>query len=150
MTRRLDKWRQCELFGETEEALSSQISHWLEKVRSEFSVFVSDKGIAEIRMLNGVEKPLAADHAKEQSTPLNRRASKEIEEYLRGTRKSFELKTDLSSLTSFMTKVLKETEKIPYGETRSYGWVANQVGNPKASRAVGQALHRNPVPLVIP
>ncbi len=49
-----------------------------------------------------------------------------------------------------MTKVLKETEKIPYGETRSYGWVANQIGNPNASRAVGQALHRNPVPLIIP
>lgn len=150
MTRRLDKWRQGELFGETGESLSSQISHWLEKVRSEFSVFVSDEGVAEIRMLNGVEKPLAADHAKEQSTPLNRRASKEIEEYLRGTRKSFKLKTDFSSLTPFMTKVLKETEKIPYGETRSYGWVANQIGNPKASRAVGQALHRNPVPLIIP
>ncbi|MCY4129057.1 MAG: methylated-DNA--[protein]-cysteine S-methyltransferase [Gammaproteobacteria bacterium] len=150
MTRRLDKWRQGELFGETGESLSSQISHWLEKVRSEFSVFVSDEGVAEIRMLNGVEKPLAADHAKEQSTPLNRRASKEIEEYLRGTRKSFKLKTDLSSLTPFMTKVLKETEKIPYGETRSYGWVSNQIGNPKASRAVGQALHRNPVPLIIP
>ncbi|MCY3822795.1 MAG: methylated-DNA--[protein]-cysteine S-methyltransferase [Nitrospinae bacterium] len=150
MTRRLEKWRQGELFCETGGSLSSQISHWLEKVRSEFSVFVSDEGIAEIRMLNGVEKPLVADHAREQLTPLSRRASKEIEEYLRGTRKSFKLKTDLSSLTPFMTEVLKETEKIPYGETRSYGWVANQIGNPKASRAVGQALHRNPVPLVIP
>ncbi len=49
-----------------------------------------------------------------------------------------------------MEKVLRETEKIPYGETRSYGWVAKQIGNLKASRAVGQALHRNPVPLVIP
>ena len=150
MARRMDKWRQGELFQKDGESLENHVAEWLQKVRAEFSVFVSDEGIAEIRMLSGVEKPLVADHASEQSTPLNRRASKEIKEYLKGTRKSFELKTDLSSLTPFMTKVLRETEKIPYGETRSYGWVANQIGNPKASRAVGQALHRNPVPLVIP
>ncbi|MDE0340706.1 MAG: methylated-DNA--[protein]-cysteine S-methyltransferase [Nitrospinae bacterium] len=150
MARRVDKWRQGELFQKDGESLENHVAEWLQKVRAEFSVFVSDEGIAEIRMLHGVEKPLVADHAEEQSTPLSRRASKEIEEYLKGTRKSFELKTDLSSLTPFITKVLRETEKIPYGETRSYGWVANQIGNPKASRAVGQALHRNPVPLVIP
>jgi len=150
MARRVDKWRQGELFQKDGESLENHVAEWLQKVRAEFSVFVSDEGIAEIRMLHGVEKPLVADHAKEQSTPLSRRVSKEIEEYLKGTRKSFKLKTDLSSLTPFITKVLRETEKIPYGETRSYGWVANQIGNPKASRAVGQALHRNPVPLVIP
>ena len=149
MARRVDKWRQGELFQKDGESLETHVAEWLQKVRAEFSVFVSDEGIAEIRMLHGVEKPLVADHAKEQSTPLSRRASKEIEEYLKGTRKSFELKTDLSSLTPFITQVLRETGKIPYGETRSYGWVANQIGNPKASRAVGQALHRNPVPLVI-
>ena len=150
MTRRVDKWRQGELFRKDGESLENHVAEWLQKVRAEFSVFVSDEGIAEIRMLDGVEKPLVADHAREQSTPLSRRASKEIQEYLEGTRKSFKLKADLSSLTPFMIKVLNETENIPYGETRSYGWVANQIGNPKASRAVGQALHRNPVPLVIP
>ena len=150
MARRMDKWRQGELFQKDGESLENHVAEWLQKVRAEFSVFVSDEGIAEIRMLDGVEKPLVADHAREQSTPLSRRVSKEIEEYLKGTRKSFKLETDLSRLTPFMTKVLKETEKIPYGETRSYGWVANQIGNAKASRAVGQALHRNPVPLVIP
>lgn len=150
MTIRVDKWRQGELFQKDGGSLENHVAEWLQKVRAEFSVFVSNEGIAEIRMLNGVEKPLAADHAREQSTQLSNRASKEIEEYLKGTRKSFELKTDLSSLTPFMKKVLMETEKIPYGETRSYGWVAKQIGNPNASRAVGQALHRNPVPLVIP
>lgn len=150
MARLADKWRQVELFQQDGDSLENHVAEWLQKVRAEFSVYVSDEGIAEIRMLNGVKKPLVAEHAREQSTPLSRRASKELEEYLEGMRKSFKLKTDLSSLTPFMTKVLRETEKIPYGETRSYGWVANQVGNPNASRAVGQALHRNPVPLVIP
>ncbi len=150
MKRWLNEWRQDELFHEAGESLETHVAYWLKKVRAEFSVFVSDKGIAEIRMLNGVEKPLVADHASEQSTPLSLQTSKEIKEYLEGARKSFRLKTDLSSLTPFMEKVLRQTEKIPYGETRSYGWVARQIGNSKASRAVGQALHRNPVPLVIP
>ena len=53
-------------------------------------------------------------------------------------------------LTKFQWKVLAVTAKIPLGETRSYKWVAQQAGCPKASRAVGQALRRNPYPLIIP
>ncbi len=150
MTRWPKEWRQGELFGEGAESPEAHVAYWLHRVRTEFRVFVSGAGIAEIRMLHGVEKPLAAPHAGEQSTPLGLRTTKEIEEYLGGGRKTFDLKTDLSSLTPFMEKVLRQTEKIPYGQTRSYGWVAKRVGNPGAARAVGQALHRNPVPLVIP
>lgn len=54
------------------------------------------------------------------------------------------------SLTPFQWKVLETTMKIPLGQTRSYKWVAAQVGSPKAVRAVGQALKRNPYPVVIP
>ena len=50
----------------------------------------------------------------------------------------------------FSREVLLASERIPYGETRSYAWVAKEAGRPKAARAVGQALHRNPVPLIIP
>ena len=53
-------------------------------------------------------------------------------------------------LTKFQWKVLAATLNIPLGETRSYKWVAQQIGNPKAVRAVGQALRRNPYPLIIP
>lgn len=53
-------------------------------------------------------------------------------------------------LTKFQWKVLDVTAKIPLGETRSYKWVAQQVGSPKAVRAVGQALKRNPYPVIIP
>ena len=58
--------------------------------------------------------------------------------------------TKHKKLTKFQWKVLGVTAKIPLGETRSYQWVANQVGSPKAVRAVGQALRNNPYPLVIP
>ncbi len=54
------------------------------------------------------------------------------------------------NLTEFQWKVLKATLKIPLGQTRSYKWVAQQVGFPKAVRAVGQALRINPYPVVIP
>ena len=53
-------------------------------------------------------------------------------------------------LTKFQWKVLNVTAKIPIGETKSYKWVAEQVGSPKAVRAVGQALKRNPYPVIIP
>ncbi len=53
-------------------------------------------------------------------------------------------------LTLFQKNVLKVTATIPLGETRSYEWVAQKIGRPKAVRAVGQALHRNPYPLIIP
>lgn len=65
-------------------------------------------------------------------------------------KKSFMTKLDLNNLTSFQKKVLEVVKTIPYGETRTYRWVAERIGNPKAARAVGQALKRNPYPEVIP
>jgi len=59
-------------------------------------------------------------------------------------------KLDLSGLTSFQRKVLEVVKTIPYGETKSYKWVAERMGKPRAARAVGQALKRNPYPEVIP
>jgi len=54
------------------------------------------------------------------------------------------------ALTDFEWKVLKATLQIPLGETRSYKWIAQKIGKPKAVRAVGQALRNNPYPLIIP
>ncbi len=53
-------------------------------------------------------------------------------------------------LTKFQWKVLAAAMTIPLGETKSYQWVAQKIGSPKAARAVGQALRRNPCPLIIP
>ena len=54
------------------------------------------------------------------------------------------------NLTKFQWKVLEVTANIPIGETRSYQWVAQKAGSPKAFRAVGQALKKNPYPVTIP
>jgi O-6-methylguanine DNA methyltransferase len=53
-------------------------------------------------------------------------------------------------ITPFQSKVYNVVKKIPAGQTRSYAWVAQRLGKPKAARAVGQALKRNPYPFVIP
>jgi len=57
---------------------------------------------------------------------------------------------DLSSLTEFQKEVLKSVASIPPGETLTYGQVAERIGKPKAARAVGQAVGKNPFPLIIP
>ena len=70
--------------------------------------------------------------------------------YLSGDRITFPDELDLSGATPFQRKVWEITRLIPYGETRSYTWVAEQVNKPRAERAVGQALARNPLPIIIP
>ena len=73
-----------------------------------------------------------------------------LRRYLQGERVAFADKLDLAGTTCFQQSVWQTVRTIPYGETRSYGWVASQLGLPKAARAVGQALGKNPVPIVIP
>ncbi len=60
------------------------------------------------------------------------------------------LPVDLSSIGEFQRKVLEKCSEIPPGEIRPYGWIAREIGNPGAVRAVGTALGRNPVPVLIP
>ncbi len=60
------------------------------------------------------------------------------------------LPVDLSGLTPFQREVLRKTAEIPPGEVRPYGWVAREIGKPGAVRAVGTALNKNPVPVLIP
>ncbi len=78
-----------------------------------------------------------------------RRAKKQLGEYFAGERKYFELDLEPDA-TPFQARVLEALQKIPYGETLSYREVAEQVGNPKAVRAVGNANGNNPIPVIIP
>jgi methylated-DNA-[protein]-cysteine S-methyltransferase len=73
----------------------------------------------------------------------------QLHEYLRGERREFDLDLDLRG-TPFQRRVWSELLEIPYGETVAYADVAARVGNPKALRAVGQAVGANPIPIVIP
>jgi methylated-DNA-[protein]-cysteine S-methyltransferase len=80
---------------------------------------------------------------------LIRRAFAQIEEYLAGKRKRFDLPLHAEG-TPFMRRVWDELCKIPYGKTRSYKDVAIAIGQPGAMRAVGMANNRNPIALIIP
>jgi len=77
-------------------------------------------------------------------------AREELAEYLAGERSFFTFALDLSRVAAFQRAVLDSAREIPVGEVRAYGWVAKQIGNPRAVRAVGTALGTNPVPLVVP
>lgn len=66
------------------------------------------------------------------------------------TGKPGRLPLDFSGLTEFQAAVLRKTAEIPNGQVRPYGWVAREIGSPGAVRAVGSALARNPVPVVVP
>lgn len=82
-------------------------------------------------------------------SPLIDTAFVQIDSYLKGDLKKFDLPIELKG-TAFQKKVWKELLKIPYGETASYGEIAKRAGVPLGARAVGLACNRNPVVLVVP
>ena len=85
----------------------------------------------------------------EHRNPLLCRAEKELQEYFRGERRDFDLPLAPAG-TPFQQRVWQELCRIPYGRTASYGEIARRVGRPRGPRAVGQANHRNPIPILIP
>ncbi len=76
--------------------------------------------------------------------------AKRLRAYFSGCQVAFADELDLSGATPFQRQVWQITRRIPCGETRSYLWVAGQMGRPGAVRAVGQALARNPLPVIVP
>jgi methylated-DNA-[protein]-cysteine S-methyltransferase len=80
---------------------------------------------------------------------LSDKAYSELTEYFAGKRAVFDFPIEIIG-TDFQRRVWNELIKIPYGETRSYKFIAEAVGNPKACRAVGMAVHCNPLCIVIP
>jgi methylated-DNA-[protein]-cysteine S-methyltransferase len=75
---------------------------------------------------------------------------RELDEYFEGGRQEFDLTVDLSPVPHFQREVLEELVRVPYGHVDTYGGLATRVGRPRAARAVGGALNRNPVPIVVP
>ena len=75
---------------------------------------------------------------------------RELDEYFRSKRREFDLAVDLESLPGFQRLVLTELQRLPYGHTDTYGGLAARIGRPRAARAVGGALNRNPIPIVVP
>jgi methylated-DNA-[protein]-cysteine S-methyltransferase len=75
---------------------------------------------------------------------------RELDEYFDGTRQSFDVAVDVHFLPAFQRLVLRELVRVPYGEVTTYGGLAARIERPRAARAVGGALNRNPVPIILP
>jgi O-6-methylguanine DNA methyltransferase len=78
------------------------------------------------------------------------RARHELDEYLGGRRAYFTVPVDLGDVAPFQRRVLDAAATIPFGEAKPYAWIAKRIGSAGAVRAVGTALGRNPVPLIVP
>ena len=107
-------------------------------------ISADEKGIREIDFVKDKVKSI-----QNSSSEIIKQCIRQLDEYFQGKRKSFELKLNPEG-TEFQRKVWKELLKIPYGTTLSYGEIARRIKNQKAVRAVGQAIGRNPISIVIP
>jgi methylated-DNA-[protein]-cysteine S-methyltransferase len=112
---------------------------------TELSIFPEQEGNA----MSGANQEQHSLDYEMIETELLMEAAKQLSQYLEGTRKEFTVELSPKG-TQFQCKVWEALRAIPYGETRSYKQIAEVVGNPKASRAVGMANHYNPIMCIIP
>lgn len=106
-------------------------------------------GITKVHFSSEEERNSLKEKPELKETALIKKAAKQLKEYFAGKRKLFELPLEPEG-TEFQKKVWDALLKIPYGETRSYGQIAEQIGNKKASRAVGMANNKNPIAIIVP
>jgi O-6-methylguanine DNA methyltransferase len=130
--------------GETAETPIGKL--WL--AVSEFGLVAIEEGLTqaefEAYLVKRFKRPVQPD------LPRVLEAARQIDAYLSGHRRAFNLLIDWSVLRPFQQAVLQATCEIPYGETCTYKEIAERIGKPRAARAVGRAEATNPMPLVLP
>ncbi|MGB8536362.1 MAG: methylated-DNA--[protein]-cysteine S-methyltransferase [Acidobacteriaceae bacterium] len=110
----------------------------------------SDKGLVAILWQNDKPARVRLNELVEDTVhPILLDTERELGEYFAGNRKTFSIPLDMRG-TPFQKNVWHALLAIPFGETRSYGQLAKQLGNPQAMRAVGAANGRNPISIVVP
>jgi methylated-DNA-[protein]-cysteine S-methyltransferase len=125
-------------------------------------LFVAGDGKRVVGIKFGIDEQRAAGAAEQLHHELHRNVSlirddakvraisKQLRDYLDGKRTTFDVEVDLSSVTPFRRDVLLACRAVPRGHVASYADLARQVGRPGAARAVGNAMHTNPIPFIIP
>jgi methylated-DNA-[protein]-cysteine S-methyltransferase len=116
----------------------------------ELFVAATDRGLCRISYHpDGMEDVLARTFGpRVMRSPLDE-IRRELDEYFEGTRRDFDLPLDVR-VAPFHADVLEELARVPYGRTDTYGSLAAKVGRPRAARAVGTVMNRNPIPIVLP
>jgi len=104
----------------------------------------SDKGLLEIKINQG------KGNTKSMPNQHTQQAAEELAEYFSGNRSQFDVSLDWEGHSEFYKSVWNYLLKIPMGQTRSYGEIAKHLENPGASRAVGLANGKNPIPIIVP
>jgi methylated-DNA-[protein]-cysteine S-methyltransferase len=113
-------------------------------------VAATETGLARIAYNpEGVEDELARVFGRRVLRSPIDEVRRELDEYFEGRRREFELPLDLR-VAEFHAAVLAQLARVPYGTTTTYGTLAAKAGHPKAARAVGTIMNRNPIPIVLP
>jgi methylated-DNA-[protein]-cysteine S-methyltransferase len=118
-------------------------------------VAVSDRGLCRISYDADPERTLEqlargfGVRVLRSPKPVDR-VKRELDEYFEGERRSFDLDVDLRVTRDFGRAVLEELARVPFGEVTTYGALAARAGKPRAARAVGTIMNRNPIPIVLP
>lgn len=116
---------------------------------------VSEKGVAAVEFATSKASFLRRLRARTGARPVHSpgrtaEAARQLREYLDGQRSQFDLSVDLTRMPSFQQQVLLAAATVPRGQVTTYGALACRLGRPGAARAVGQALARNPIAIILP
>ena len=122
----------------------------IESPVGQLKLVASDKGLVAILWENDSPRRVRlTDLIANEKHPVLIETERQLREYFAGKRKAFSVALDMRG-TRFQQDVWAALLAIPFGETRSYGQLAKQLGNPRASRAVGAANGKNPVSIIVP
>ncbi|HEY5226437.1 MAG TPA: methylated-DNA--[protein]-cysteine S-methyltransferase [Methylovirgula sp.] len=129
------------------------MAHFYKTMKSpvgELKLIASDKGLTAILWENDDPKRVRVGTlVEEPDHPVLKRTERQLQEYFAGDRTAFDLDLDFVG-TDFQKRVWAALLAIPFGQTRSYAQIAEEVGSPKAARAVGAANGKNPISIVAP
>ena len=110
----------------------------------------SDRGLAGVWFDDQRHRPDYTQWPEQADNPVLQKAAEQLLQYLNGDRHNFDLPLDLCGGTPFQQSVWMALLEIPCGSTISYGVIGQRLGKPKAVRAVGAAIGRNPVSIIVP
>jgi methylated-DNA-[protein]-cysteine S-methyltransferase len=122
----------------------------------ELLVAVTPRGVVRVSYASETADEVLAELAERVSPRVLRlpwrtdKARRELDEYFAGSRQQFDITVDWSLVRGFAQGVLRATARVPFGQVTTYRQMAEAAGSPRASRAAGNALGSNPIPILVP